>query len=222
VELPRLHVEHTETRKHIRFRDLTTEMDMLLCLGLFGPTAPVLLAAWLEAPEWAPMIRGSLSMPFVEGPGRATPLPEKDAVEASGLFSTWVGLTEERKAELRVPMQRLNSAMRRSNTVDSAIDLGIALESIFLGDELDELSFRLRVRAARWLGATPDERGKLSTLIRELYAARSRAVHRGQVPDMIKNRPTAELLEEGYGLTATALVALIRSGDPDWDAVTFG
>jgi len=222
VELPRLHVEYTETRKHIRFRDLTTEMDMLLCLGLFGPTAPVLLAAWLEAPEWAPMIRGSLSMPFVEGPGRATPLPEKDAVEASRLFSTWVGLTEGRKAELRVPMQRLNSAMRRPSLVDSAIDLGIALESIFLPDGRGALTFRLRVRAARWLGSTPGERRRLSAVVGDLYAVRSKAVHEGRVPDRVHRRETRELLEEGYELTARALVALISKGDPDWDAVTYG
>lgn len=152
VELPRVHVDYTETRKHIRSRDLTTEPDMLLCLGLFGPTAPVLLASRLEPPEWAPMIRGSLSMPFVEGPGKARPFPETAVVEGSRLFSNWLGLSEERRMELRVPMQRLNSAMRRPSTVDSAIDLGIALESIFLRDTPDdrgELTFKLRVRASR-------------------------------------------------------------------------
>src|SRR6266436_8665068 len=53
-------------------------------------------------------------------------------------------------SELRVPMQRLNSAMRRKSAVDSAIDLGIALESIFLRDTTDdrsELTFKLRVRS---------------------------------------------------------------------------
>ena len=45
-------------------------------------------------------------MPFGEGPGRATPLPEKDAVQASRLFYTWVGLTEGRKAEL---LQRIEN-----------------------------------------------------------------------------------------------------------------
>jgi hypothetical protein len=77
VELPRVHVQHTETRKHIGSRDLTTEQDMLLCLGLCGATAPVLLASWLEPPEWAPMIRGSLSMPFVKDLGRRNRFPRQ-------------------------------------------------------------------------------------------------------------------------------------------------
>jgi len=225
VERQRIHVPYSETRKHLRSIDWSLEADVLLCLGLFGPTAPVLLASWLEAPEWAPVKAGSLSMPFVEGPGAAQPFPETAAIEAARLLSTWLGLTNERRAELRVPMQRLNSAMRRRSTVDAAIDLGIALESIFLTDAPDdrgELTFKLRVRASRWLGSTPDERAKLSILLRDLYAARSSAVHRGRVPDKTRNRPTAELLEKGYRVAAGALVLLISSGPPDWDAVTYG
>ncbi len=122
-------------------------------------------------------------------------------------------------------MQRLNSAMRRKSAVDSAIDLGIALESIFLRDTTDdrsELTFKLRVRASRWLGATPEERGGLSALLRDLYAARSSAVHRGYVSDSIRGKPTHELLEEGHKLAAGALVRLIETGNPNWDVVTYG
>lgn len=222
VELPRVHVHYTDTSFHFQSRDVGTETDLLLCLGLPGPTAPVLLASWLEPPEWAPMITGSLSMPFVEGPGKAKPFPETAVVEGSRVFSNWLGLSEERRLELRVPMQRLNSAMRRASLVDSAIDLGIALESIFLRDGQGALTFRLRVRAARWLGSTPEERRRLSATVGDLYAVRSRAVHEGRVPDAIHQRTTKELLEAGYELTARALVALISKGDPDWDAVTYG
>jgi hypothetical protein len=161
-------------------------------------------------------------MPFVEGSGKARPLPEAAAVEGSRLFSNWLGLSEERRMELRVPMQRLNSAMRRSSPVDSAIDLGIVLESIFLRDGEGGLTFRLRVRAARWLGSTPEERKRLSATVGDLYKVRSKAVHEGRVPDTIHHRETSELLEEGYALTARALVALISKGSPDWDAVTYG
>jgi hypothetical protein len=138
------------------------------------------------------------------------------------LFTDWIDLAETRRMELRVPMQRLNSAMRRPSLVDSAIDLGIVLESIFLPDGGGALTFRLRVRVARWLGSTPEERRRLSATVGDLYAVRSKAVHEGRVPDTIHQRTTRELLEEGYELTARALVALISKGDPDWDAVTYG
>jgi len=217
VELPRIHVDPSETRIHLRSMDWSDITDMLLCLGLFGPTAPVLLASWLEPPDWAPVITGSYSMPFAEGSGAARPLPETAMVEASRLFSTWLGLTEERRAELRIPMQRLNSAMRRSRPVDSAIDLGIALESTFLHDTPEDrrgLTSKLRRRASQWLGSTPEERENLSLLVRDLYEARSEAVHRGQASSGARARPAAGLLEEGYKLAAGALVLLISARNP--------
>lgn len=221
IELPRAHVDLSETRKHFRDIDWSDMTDLLLCLGLFGPNAPVLIASWLEAPEWAPVMAGTYSMPFVEGPGRARPFGETDATEAVRLYSAWLGLADDRRAAFRVPMERLNSAMRRSSPVDSAIDLGIVLESLFLRDGQGELTFRLRVRAARWLGSTPEERKRLSATVGDLYKVRSKAVHEGRVPDTIHQRTTTELLDETYELTARALVALISKGDPDWDAVTY-
>jgi len=68
---------------------------------------------------------------FVEGPGKAKPFPETAVVEGSRLFSNWLGLSDERRLELRLPMQRLNSAMRRPSLVDSAIDLGMLLNPSF-------------------------------------------------------------------------------------------
>ena len=38
---------------------------------------------------------------------------------------------------MRLVMQRLNSPMRRDNPVDAALDLGIALEAMFLNDDED-------------------------------------------------------------------------------------
>jgi hypothetical protein len=222
VDLPRVHVDLSEARKHFQETDWSDVADLLLCLGLIGPTAPVLLASWLEPPEWAPVMAASYDMPFVEGPGKAQLFREAHAIETSNLFATWRGLTDERRAALRVPMERLNSAMRRPSLVDSAIDLGIALESIFLPDGRGALTFRLRVRAARWLGSTPEERKRLSVMVGDLYAVRSKAVHEGRVPDVIHERTTRELLDEGYELTARALVALISKGDPDWDEVMYG
>ena len=118
-------------------------------------------------------------------------------------------------------MERLNSAMRRKTSVDSAIDLGIALESVFLSGQRGGLTFTLRVRVARWLGSTPEERRRLGEVAGDLYGVRSKAVHEGHVPVTVRGRPTAELLEEGYKITATAIAKLIGSGQPDWDAITY-
>jgi hypothetical protein len=54
--------------------------------------------------------------------------------------------------------------MRRLNLVDSSIDLGIVLETLYLsdmGDDRGELSFRLRTRVARgFLGNNENEKKK--------------------------------------------------------------
>ena len=225
-EAARIHVDNSEVDKYMRQPLPRTDLtDVLLCLGLFGPTAPVSLASWLEPPEWAPVMPGGYSLGVPEGSSFGRPFPSTAATDGARLFATWLALTESRRDELRVPMYRLNTAMRRRNRVDASIDLGIALESMFLRDLSDdrgELTFRLRVRGTRWLGSNPDERRHLSTLFADLYSTRSRAVHSGRVPDTTRGRPTTELLEEGYKVTARALVALITGGDPDWDTVTFG
>jgi hypothetical protein len=227
LELPRLHVAHADVSKHMAAPPAYWEQlsDLLLCLGLVGPTAPISLAAWLEPPDWAPIMSGGYSFSLTDGFAFPRTFPSNAPVEGARIHALWNGLTPERRAELHVPMVRLNSAMRRRSSVDAAIDLGIALESIFLRDLSDdrgELTLRLRVRAGRWLGSSATERKEIALLVGDLYAVRSKAVHRGQVSDNTRRRPTTELLEEGFKLAARSLVALIESGDPDWDDVTLG
>ena len=73
------------------------------------------------------------------------------------------GLSQQGMFEkLRVPIQRWRRSKAASNGVGLAIDLRIALESLFLDDgNRAELSFRLALRAAWYLGAEGDERTKI-------------------------------------------------------------
>lgn len=112
--------------------------------------------------------------------------------------------------------------MRRLSPVDAAIDLGIVLETLFLQDRSDEraeLTFRLQVRAARYLAADPQERRRIYTLVGNLYKLRSKATHRGRVGEKIRGVPVQDLLDQGFGLAAVTLGRLISTGDPDWDQV---
>ena len=116
-------------------------------------------------------------------------------------------------------MDRLNRAMRRTTPVDSFIDLGIALESLYLADMDDdrgELTFRLRVRAARFLRMATEDRGTVFDIVRDIYGARSAAVHTGKVDTTVRGRPIQELLQDGYSLTADTLRRFILCGEPDW------
>lgn len=195
--------------------------DAILCLGLFGPTAPHPLAKWTLLPDWAFAPFHGYSMPYEGEFFLPRQMPTDAPVLTARLLTSWNSLENKHRAKLRLAMERLNSAMRSASLVDSAIDLGIVLESLFLDDDNSELSFRLTVRAARWLGQDLAERKKLSTSLKDLYTCRSKAVHTGTVPDEMRKRPTCELIEEGYKHAATAIKRMIVEGKPSWDDIMY-
>lgn len=225
VSVPKIHIKENE-RPPYQFTLPHREVeDALLCVGLVGPTAPYVLASWLEPAQWAPVIAGSgYSMPHLEGLAIRGKWPETGCSDARLVWEAFGGVDESRKSQLRLAMQRLGSAIRRPSPVDAAIDLGIVLEALFLHDAPDdrgELSYRLRVRAARYLGQDPDSRRQIFTLVGDLYSTRSIAAHTGQVPEKTRGSPTSVLLDQGFSLAASAIRRFLLDGDPDWNRVTF-
>ena len=193
--------------------------DAILCLGLSGPTSPLRVASWFEPPEWAPVMVGGYSINVQGGPSRSRPLTSQLLSKAVRLFKKWLALPKSRQTELRIPIGRMITAMRRESLVDEAIDLGIALESVFLGelsDDRTELGFQLRIRGSRWLGGNYGQRMRVYRLLRGLYKARSIAVHTGQLPASVDGSGTRELLNQGYEVTSQALALLVQKAAPDW------
>ena len=123
--------------------------------------------------------------------------------------------------ELRVPIQRWRRSKAASNGVDLAIDLRIALESLLLDDGNNaELSFRLALRAAWYLGANEDERTKIFNAVRKAYNIGSKAVHTGQgYGDMIP-----AYLVAVQDICRAAILRRISEGEnpPDWKEMVLG
>ena len=205
---------------NLRFED----QEVMLCAGLFGPVAPVVLASWTEFPAWFP--RSGVSYSYVGPTDRSHDRgwPEEAYKEFPRLYEKFRSLHMPEREHLHVPLDRLNKAMRRLFPVDAAIDLGIALEALFLS-ELDgdrgELGFRLRVRGARYLGHSTSERLRISKQLSSLYTARSVAVHTGVLSEEIDGTRVKSLLEQGYILAAAAVRSMIEKGSPDWNEVIF-
>ena len=224
VIVPKFHVREVDFKVHgFNLQHQHEELqDALLCSGLIGPVAAYLLAWWLEPPDWAPINSGGYGSQYQVGFSQAKEWPAGGCEQASQLIAAFRILREPLKVRLRLTMQRLNSAMRRLTPVDAAIDLGIVFEILFLQDssaDRSELTFKLRVRAARFLETNPKERRRIFGLLGDLYKVRSAAVHTGKVPEKIKDVPAQDLLDQGFGLAATALTRLISEGDPDWDQI---
>ena len=143
-----------------------------------------------------------------------------DQIQRAGILcAQFRGLDERDKEHLRIPLDRLNRSKDRVNTVDSAIELGIALESLFLtDDEKGEIGFRLRTRTARFLETEEAARLNTALLVRDLYDLRSTAVHTGRLKNMVKRSGTKarvvvpDLLQEGYDIVTRAIVKIIEGG----------
>jgi len=207
-----------------RRRDLH---EACMILTLAGPSAPIIVASWTTPEAWVPCGPGggwsSLGLQF--GAPTTTLIPAEKFAYVREVHELYTLLSQEVKQTLRIPIERLNQAIRRLNTADAAIDLGISMESLFFSDrdpDRGELGFTLRVRVARYLGASEEERKELARLVRRIYAARSAAVHSGSVPSEVEGTEVKKLLENGYQMMAKAIDKLIRAGQvPDWTSVVF-
>lgn len=101
--------------------------------------------------------------------------------EAKKIHNHFSNLATNIQKKLFVPLDRLNKAIRRTDIVDKAIELGIAMDAVFLEKE-KELTYKLKLRAALLLGKNFLERKKIMGLFKILYDLRSKAVHDGHIP----------------------------------------
>ena len=115
---------------------------------------------------------------------------------------------------------RLAEAQARSGRFaeeDKILDVAIALERMY---ELDgsEISHKMRMRVAWFLGADADSRIRETKAVRGFYAARSAIVHnRKGAASPQRNR---DAFDKGFGIARRSLSKLLREGPPDgWDAV---
>jgi hypothetical protein len=113
----------------------------------------------------------------------------------------------------------MNKASRPAPIEDRAIDVGIALEALFLSDVEDdraELGFRLGLRAARLLGRGREAREDIFNKIQELYQLRSSAVHTGTLSAKKRGMRPDDVIAAGCELLAQAARKLIQLGRPNW------
>jgi hypothetical protein len=200
--------------------DLLAE-DLKNCLGLIGPCAPVAVATWTEfsnteapSPDDVRWHAGADQyLPSV------APLGAFDEKKATELLKQFLGLTPEVRTQIRVPLQRVNAALRQTSIVDQAIDLGVGLEALLLHDmdQSDGLRYRFALRGAVFLAPPGSDRKAHFVKLKALYDLRSKAVHKGDIP--AKNSHPA-LLQEGACMCATLVTAIINHGRlPNWEDI---
>jgi hypothetical protein len=79
-------------------------------------------------------------------------------------------------------VRRFGLAYDRQLDEDRILDYWIALEGLFLPDGGQELSYRVSLRVASFLGGSPEERVDLFAKTRRSYAIRSKVAHGAESP----------------------------------------
>lgn len=147
---------------------------------------------------------------------------EEDIQKAMSLYKIRKNLGSEVTQKLRVPIDRWRKSKMDGDPVDAFINLGTALESLYLNDagNSGELRFRLAIRAAWHLGSGRVERSSLFDDFKKIYDRRSKAVHTG---NLAKNERTPEFVANAQELCLRAIVKIIEDGDfPTWDDMVMG
>ena len=108
----------------------------------------------------------------------------------------------------------------RTDPADRLIDMRIALESLFLPNDLRGARLALALYGAWYLGPGLRERKELFEKLRRAYGAGSGAVHRGEVADDAGGRVA---LAEGLDVCRDGILKMLAEGPPaPWPEMVLG
>ena len=162
-----------------------------------------------------------MSLPFEEP--ALIRRPQFETVAA--LYKAIIDLPTETWARLRIPIDRWMKSVEQENPIDQLIDLGIALESLYVPSAQSEVSLRFALHAAWHLGQSAGDRLQLRKEFSEIYAARSDVVHSGQLrgrrakPDF----DVSAFVRRAQDLCWQGITTIINAGQiPDWDSLVLG
>jgi hypothetical protein len=203
------------------------------CITLVSSAAPLPIVNWVMPEDWVPcsgFIGGGWSTPVIEILDKTViNLTDDELLDLKSLFGKFCLLDQKIRDGLRIPIQRLNQARRRKNIADKAIDLGVALEALYVNDRSshEQISFTLRLRASWHLSDNYEHRKELIDIFNKIYECRSRAVHTGKLDHNIKLKgrtiQTSDLLKMADELCVLSIRKVIKdSSYPNWESLILG
>ena len=156
---------------------------------------------------------------------------DEDHIEkAKCLYKRLVGFDSNDWTKLQIAIGRWIKSKASESYVDKIIDLGIAFEALYLPGIKDELAFRLRVRAAWYLGTDEDHRKELLTKLKNIYDARSSAVHSGKLGPTVKfgeqHISVSDFITTSQDLCRQSIMKVLTDGclpdDEYWNSLILG
>ena len=143
--------------------------------------------------------------------GKSTEVGRPDIEKAQCLYEI-LDKNSDINEKLRIPIDRWIRSKVITTSVDKIIDLGIALETLYVPDGgSGEIRFKLAVHAAWHLGKNKEDRRKLMKEFKEIYDWRSKVVHTGKLPKKKINKKKEETLYPSRSYTVYRKGAALMS-----------
>ena len=148
---------------------------------------------------------------------------EEQIEETKRIFDDFAKFNQNDREKLLIAVKRWIKSKTSQADIDRMIDLGIALESLYLPKGTrDQLTYQFRLRASRYLGETKADRKDLLTEFKNIYGCRSTAVHGGILKETVKIKkipiPISSFIERAQDLCRDSILKILKEGEfPDWD-----
>jgi len=140
--------------------------------------------------------------------GRQPDWPEQISSDLTGLVEKYLALRGPVAKACDVALARLNLARRRKAAGDQAIEGGVCLEALLADSTPGDLTYKLKLRTALFLGGTMPQRRSTSALVGRFYSLRGKVVHGQSQGDSAGDRETAEL---GLVLCLNVLTKIVEN-----------
>ena len=169
-------IKFPNSHKVNSFRKLFCQALSLAC------NSPVQIACkWWFLPE------DDLLDPFPSGGigyslglfGRSVKAEQSEIDKAKCLYHNLINLDSKTQGKLQIAIDRWIKSKTYQTPEDKILDLAIAFEALYVPD-YSEVTFKLGVRASRYLEEHRKDREELLAVFREFYKFRSRVVHGGK------------------------------------------
>ena len=145
---------------------------------------------------------------------------DEQVQQSRQLYEKLLNLKPETAKRLEIPMNRIIESGSRPSNIDKIINLGIALECLYLPDADQELTFKLCTRGAWHLGHDNISRELLMKQFKAIYNLRSKAVHVGEFPKKVKDADS--LIGTAQQLCLQSIEKIMEHGFPKWDKLILG
>jgi hypothetical protein len=203
-------------------------IDATRLLTLIPRTVPREAAHWMhyDDPDIELLGVSGISQYTSELDPRAIRTPDAVTDEGiSGLLLAFRSLSGKDKDRVVLAIERINRARCQYRDGNRAIDLAIALEVLFMNADSGEHSYKISLRAARFLFEDRESRLRVFSHVRKLYDIRSKMVHTGMTSHQLTvgkiQRSTYELLEHVDGVCTQAIRQILARGSipHDWSDI---